>query len=182
MMNVRQRNNVICATAALVGLGGLALLAWGLVDRVEVGSQNDPASRAPVPDQAADGPASDDPAPARFEIAELQRLCARDLRRPLFDPAPKLAEKTATKKAAAKANLSVKLIGTVSEPGHSMAMLLKSDRTFAWCAEGQSIEDRGIELTVTKVDSDRVTVRYGGKVHELELPPKPPMLLGASNR
>lgn len=163
----------------MVALGAAALLAWGLGVPVWVA----PAVAGVTPNAGAtneaSGGADDDQAPAQapaLDLAELKRLCATDLRRPLFDPTP--VKPKATAAAPALSALRVRLIGTANEPGHAMAMLEKSDRTIAWCAEGQSITDGGGVLTLAKVENEKVKVLYGGKEYELVMPKRPPLLGG----
>jgi hypothetical protein len=105
------------------------------------------------------------------DLAELQQLCEKDLRGPLFDP-----PQTRQARPAKRPSMTMSVVGIVSEPGHSMAMLQKSDGTVVLCAEGETVEDAGGPVTVTKVEQQKVTVRYGGEVLDVDVqrPASPP--------
>ena len=177
-MNVRQRKRWIVASAALVCLAALSLLGWGLFTPVSIA----PAESAPPPNanqqnttksNAVEPSLNQSPS---LDLAELNRLSSMDLRLPLYDPENPKAKQTANPAAAPTFNaLSIRLIGTAREPGHAMAMLQKSDKTIAWCAEGQTIKDRGGELILARVESGKVQVVYRGKEYTLAMPPRPPL-------
>ncbi len=164
-MNVRQRKRAIGLAAAAVGLAAVAVLAAGVAVPLETGPDE-----PDVPSSEGAGGAARDPAAeqakaerARAKLAELQRVSGLDVRRPLQD-APVAG-------GASKVPMTVRLIGTVDEPGHSMAMFQKKDGTIALCAEGQSVDDAGGAVTVKRIDQQTVTVEYADETIELVLAP-----------
>jgi hypothetical protein len=174
-MTVHQHKKVIGLAAALVAVGGLAVLAAGL--SLPLGVETNPPAMHIAGAGAAAAPAGA-PTPNGAEgstpaLAELQRLCAMDLRRPLHDSARPLSRGRSGPKVAPKPTMSVRLIGTVNEPGHSMAMFQKRDGSIALCAEGQSVDDAAAKVTVIRIEHQKVTVRHNGRSRELLVAPRP---------
>jgi hypothetical protein len=168
-MTVRGTRRLIGLAAALAGAAAVAILAAGLGLPVEV-AVPEPAPGAGVAAAGApDGGKADAARAARGRppLAEFERLAALDLRRPLYDPPaePRVAA------AHPATPLTVRLIGTVNEPGHSMAMLRKADGSVAVCALGEGVDAAGGRVTVTGIGHRKATVRYGGRSHELVAPP-----------
>ena len=172
-MNVRDRKRILGWAAATIALGGIVVLAAGLMTPVQVAvegadtrpivSRGTPAS-APSERPKASGVAG-------LALEELQLLCTTDLRKPLFDAPPVPGAQGPAKSAAAA--LSVRLLGTVDEPGHSMAILQTSNGSIEVCGEGQKTDDAGGGVTVLRIDHQKVTVMQGGQSHELVVPPLP---------
>jgi len=168
-MNVRQRKRLFILSAAVLALGGVAVLyvGWATPVRVEPPEHGGATTRTPTSSNEA---TVDDVADAsRLSLDELQQLCATDLRPPLFDPPPPTDTRTVA--APRPAPMTVRLIGTVFEPGHSMAMFQKRDGGIELCAEGERVDDAGGEVVVTRIDRQVVTVVYAGRTRQLEVPP-----------
>ena len=70
------------------------------------------------------------------QLAELQQLCSLDLRKPLFE-GPK-ALQAASAPPLPQSTMTVRLVGMVDEPGHSMAMFQKSDGAIVLCARARA--------------------------------------------
>lgn len=161
--------------AAVVAICAVGILAVGFITPVRVGAATMtnvsavPTSGGP----SARNPSQDGTDDALVSLSELQQVCAIELRRPLYDP-PTPEQPAASPEAptATTRPLPVRLVGTVIEAGHSMAMLQKSDGSIVLGAVDQSIEDAGSQITVISVQHDRVTVQYAGTEHELILPPR----------
>ena len=178
-MNTRQRKRSIWLAAALLALGSAALIAWGLAAPVRL----TPPKRANLPSiepvaanqpDTPPNPANNPPSSNRPALAELTRLTAIDLRKPLYPPE---TEKNKTKDdntqpAPPPQNpLTLRLVGTIIEPGHSMAMLQNTrDQSIQLCPEGETIEHGNGKVTVTRVDPHKATVQYAGRSHVLETP------------
>lgn len=98
-------------------------------------------------------------------LAELQHAAQLDLRRPLYDvpSAPPPA-------SPAPAPLSVRLLGTLVEPGHSRAILVGSDGRSVLKAVGENIND----AQLLEIGPDSVTLGYRGTSVVL-ITPKAPM-------
>ena len=172
-MNVRDRKRILGWAAAATALGGVVVLAAGLATPMPLavggGSARPIASTQPP----ASGPSERPKAPgvAGLTLEELLSLCATDLRKPLFDaPAGPTAQGPAKPAAAA---LGVRLLGTVDEPGHSMAILQAANGAIEVCGEGQKTDDANGGVTVIRIDHQKVTVMMGGQSHELVVPPLP---------
>ena len=169
------------ATVLAVCAGGVLIAGLCAPVGVEVASSK-PSQRgggAAAASRPAAGDANDTLASGSGAIAasgpeflvQLQQLCGMGLRRPLFDPPPEPALQGRNTRPGA--GLSVRLIGTADEPGHSMAVFQKADGAIEVCGEGQSFELPGGVLTVVTIEPDKVAVQYAGRRHELVIPPKP---------
>lgn len=163
-MNLRQQKRAIWLAAGALGLVALAVLAAGVAVPLELAPDEPDIPPAPENNPAADRGAEQARAErARGELAALQRVASLDLRRPLHD-APAAG-------GPSKVPMTVRLIGTVKETGHSMAMFQKKDGTIELCAEGESIDDTGGAVTVKRIDQETVTVEYADETVELVLAP-----------
>jgi hypothetical protein len=172
-MNVRQRKRTIYAAAGLLGLAGVAVLAWGLGGEVRVEADRDmPAS--PVRPRSTPGE-TDGPHAARSHIAlaELNRVAAMDLRPSLFDPPT--SDRSATDDTRAPKAMRVILIGTAVEPGRSMALFRMPGGEVELAGEGQSIDDPGGAVVVDRIEHRKVTVTYRGAEQTLIIEPPPVM-------
>jgi hypothetical protein len=161
--------------ATCLGAAGAAVLAVGFAMPVELPVTASPAPRGSAtslskPVQAQTGRTAFAPQSA---LDELQRLSAVDLRAPLFDPPPALPAPAAEVPVAHRSTMTLRLVGTIVEPGHSMAMFQKPDGSIALCAQGQSIDEAAATVTVTHVSHHRVTVQFAGQSIELDLPEAP---------
>lgn len=161
-MTVRQTNHLIVAAAGLVAVACIVVLTAGLGMEVRVQSadliEGDTVATL-QPKAPTQGPA----ARPEHDLAELRRICQRDLRRPLFDPpaTPVPAE--------FQVPLSLSLIGIVNEPGHSMALIQKGDSSVVLCAVGETVESPAGVVTIVAVEPQSVTVRHGQSLQKLEL-------------
>jgi hypothetical protein len=179
-MNVRQRKRMLYLAAGLCGAGVAAVVTWGLITPVEVTAarpsfQLSSAGQSTQPSDRASARHT----PARPSLEQLQRLASMKLRQPLYDPEPTQAQKQAKQTQPSHshqpdAQLTLRLVGTVQEPGHSMAMFQTQDGTIELCAQGHSVENGGDQavVKVTRVEHRKVVVQYNGQSHELSLPEK----------
>ncbi|MFO8014766.1 MAG: hypothetical protein R6X20_15840 [Phycisphaerae bacterium] len=176
-MTVRQRKMLIWLLAGALAAPAVAVVVLGLAVPVRVETAQAPATEGAQDEKPSAKSATADAGdrPQRAALAELLRLCRANLRRPLYD-ADEPAEDAKTGKTAARraarSPLTLRLIGTVNEPGHSMAMFQKKDGSIALCAQGESVDDAGGAVTVTQVEFEKVTVEYGNRSHELIIPPR----------
>lgn len=165
-MTTRQRIKTIwIVSAAVNGIAVLALAAGLLTDVSVDATESVPYVR---PGQAARTTTDTNSDKGLPELAQLQRAASFDLRRPLIDPAkPQTAART-----PARRTMSASLIGTVHEPGHSMAMFQTSDG-IKFASEGETIPDRSGPVTVTTIGTKAVTVRFANQTRSLPLPLPP---------
>jgi hypothetical protein len=168
-MNARNTRRLILLAAATVTLGAVIVLAVGL--RLPV-IEADSVLAAGKDDQDATSTTTSAPSDESLEesqqadVAQLQQLCGLDLRRPLYDP-PQVAM---SQPAAGGGPMTARLIATADEPDHSIAVFQKSDGSVEMCGQGQSFEDAGGTVTVTRIESQKVIVQYAGGVQELVVP------------
>ena len=99
-------------------------------------------------------------------LASFENLWDRDLRRPLFDPAP---APPAPPAAVAPPSLSVRLVGTVTEPGHSQALLMTPEGKLEIKAIGE--QSGGAEIVA--IDEAGITVRFAGQTLSIKNTGKP---------
>jgi hypothetical protein len=174
-MNVRQRKRAIWLTAGALALAGAGAVAASVAlplkhpppRPLDLQAAGAPARQAEAPHSAA----GDDVA-STIDLRELRRLCAMDLRRPLFDPPPPAAAESEPQPEP-RIPMSVRLVGTIIEPGRSIAMLQKHDGSITLCAEGRTVDDRGGPVKVIAVKENEVTVEYAGRSHTLQMPAEP---------
>lgn len=138
-------------TAGTAGLLALAILR-------PVGP---PRLAAPGP---ATAPTDADVTGGLPSLAEFSEVWSMDLRRPLYDPPPTTRQTTPP---AAEA-LSVKLAGTVVEPGHSRAIFI----TAGGLTELKAIGDTTGNAEILAIDETSATLLYRGKRVTLETPIK----------
>lgn len=177
-MNVRQRKRVLWSAAAALCLAGAAVIAWGVATTATV-TPREQAIDAPAvagrdqPTDSPNAPAGPANARERPSLEALNRLASLKLRQPLFEQASTDQRQTATEEEnddEPRRSLSLRLVGTIQEPGHSMALFRKSNGTFELCPQGQSIEDGSGQVTVTRVGRRTVTVQFAGRSRELTMP------------
>jgi hypothetical protein len=171
-MTVRQRKKALAFSAAILGVLALLVLVVGLSLPARIAAREaEPGIDVPGADDAANDAQAEAAAAeaSRQALAELQRLCRADLRRPLYDPPSAAGPSPGGPTTQA---LTLSLIGTVIEPGHSMAMFRKPAGGTVFCAVGESVDDAGGPVKVLGVDEDKVTVEFAGRTRELALPPK----------
>jgi len=174
-MNVRQRKRVLWLASIALAVGAGAALAWGFAVPVRV-----TPSEADVPGLAHprdDSPDKNDHDPqrnpSRPPLEELKKLASMDLRQPLYDaPEPRKQQPEPDKPQPKQtpSRLSLRLVGTIQERGHSMAMFQAGDGSIKLCGEGQSVENSGDVVKVTRVDFRTVTIEIDGESRELALP------------
>lgn len=168
-MNGRQRNRMIRAAAMAIVLGGGAVLAWVIATPVRVETnESSPAERGGSVEPAIAAAAAQTVAPRRLTLEELREVCGLDLRRPLSEVPPATGDAAVAPPPVA---ITVRLVGTAQEHGHSVAMFQKQDGTLEVCAQGQSIEDGGVSIRVMLVEAARVMVNVAGVMCELSMPP-----------
>ena len=134
------------AAFAATCLGSVAALVLVRLD------EPDAARLAPAPAAGrAAAPAARKAPPVPYEL-----VASRNLLQPLYDSvAPNQPPPKPT----------VKLVGTVVEPGFTYALLKTKDGQVKWAPVGETVE--GAE--VTEVKGDSVTVRFAGEMHTLKV-------------
>ncbi len=176
-MNERRRKMVIVTAAGVLLAVALVVLALGLMLPITAPVSHDASSvAASDAAPAAATPTAPDARRRAIPLDQLVAICSRDWQQPLFDSPEQIAAQQAAQRQQAMAQappLSAQLVGTIVEPGRSMAVFALADGSFGICGEGESIDQSGVPLTVTRVARLKVTVHYNGVEHELELPEPP---------
>ena len=174
-MTVRRRKGALWALALLFGAGALAAIAWGVTVPVSVSAPT--PSFAPRGDDTRESSggsnANTRDRQKRPPLTQLRRLASTTLREPLQEETSLNEQLTRTdnnRSQKQKKPLSFRLVGTVQEAGHSMAMFQKGDGTIEICPKGQSIDNGGHRIKVTRVGRREVTIDYRGQARTLTLP------------
>lgn len=170
-MNLHQQKRVIGLAAAFVGLGGGAVLMVGLSLPVQSKTYE---PETPVRPAGTAAPAETagvrETGTSLPPLAELQRLGAMDLRKPLYGSSS-VGEVGPTSPPASP--MAVRLVGTINERGHSMGIFQKQDGSIEVCAQGRSFDDAGAVIRIVKVEDQKVTVQHAGGSCELVIAPTP---------
>jgi len=115
--------------------------------------QNQPSIEANTQSNAQAGPA----------LNQLQSLASLPLRRPLRDP-----DKP---QAAQKMPLRARLVGTVNEPGRSLAIFKLASGEHRFVPVDAQFDDPAGKVTVKQIDEQKVTVEYAGETQQLTVSP-----------
>jgi len=166
-MNPRQKKRWLVAGAAGLGAIAVAIMVAGLSLPVRVDAKASDVGAKVVSTTSRDVKPREDQT-KRLTLAQLQRLGAMPLRRPLYDAKQPVATNVSQQPVAKP--MTLRLVGTINEPGHSMAMFQKSDGSIELCALNQSIDDAGGAVTVTHIEPNKVIVEYNGQSRDLEIP------------
>jgi hypothetical protein len=161
----------LAAAALLLVAGAVVVVGMATPVSVEVGPPpgiQTVAAGPPGPAEEA-APRRSFPAPEAEVLAAVAR---KPLRQPLFDQSQPVAP-TQTTTPQPTYTLRVRLIGLAHEPGHSVAMLRKSDGTIELAAEGHQFNDAGSQLTVAAIEPEQVIIDSPGGRHTLQLPLNP---------
>jgi hypothetical protein len=173
-MTLRQTKRSIIIAAAITALAALSAVVAGVAWPYDLGLDDpgaDPAPAAPG-SSSANSPGGSAPA---LDLAQLQALCAIDLRRPLLDdPTAAQADQQPVVAAAPPGSaLSLRLVGTAHEPGQSIALFQKPDGKIELCALGKTLDDPAGPVKVTHIEHRKVTVEFAGGSLELAIGPNP---------
>lgn len=166
-MNPRQKKRLLIVGAAVLGVVAVVIVGVGLSLPVRV-DVDDSGVHVKVVSATSQDTKPQEVQAAGLTLAQLQRLGAMPLRRPLYDAKQPVA--TNVRQQPVAKPMTLRLVGTINEPGHSMAMFQKSDGSIELCALNQSIDDAGGAVTVTHIEPNQVTVKYGGQSRDLEIP------------
>lgn len=164
MMTLKQRKQLVYAASVLMGLLAVGVLAWGVLVPPEVLVAEGDA-RGSAGGVVAEGDGNAEAMARGPAMADLLRVASVDWRRPLFDPP---APPAVTRPRVVQA--PVELVGTLSEAGHSMAVLKTRDGRTEICGVGEVFDANGVRVEVKSVSGQRVEVEAGGRLFVLVLP------------
>lgn len=100
------------------------------------------------------------------EVLDFRSLSDHRLQRPLFDPPPPPPPKV---EVTPPPPLTVKLLGTVIDPGNPQAILIDDNQSVSFRTIGQSVSERHPEAIIEKIAADSVTVRRGEEMTTLAI-------------
>lgn len=167
---------LITLAAALLALASAGVVAWGLTAPTSTTldhTQLQKVPRPPAPNAGGDNGSETDPPRATDRtgrtLSELQRVCAIDLRRPLFDPPAPVNTDTGPAEPT-RVPMTAVLSATVIENGKSMAIFKTRDGKFEVCPIGGGFEEPGGKLVVTGIEGRSVQITWNDKPHTLEVP------------
>lgn len=128
------------ASVAVIGFG-----VWGSYDVLATSAAAE--SKTPV---------SRSLAPSLPTLGEFSKITKLNLRRPLFDAPPPVA---VVREAPPPPPLTIKLTGTIIEPGYNRAMLQTSEGKLKLFGEGDTCE----QARIVKIEESSITVMYHGQ-------------------
>lgn len=169
-MNVRRRKSLVLLAAVLAASALVGVLAFGL--GVPVNVKQPPASdalRTPSITPAATQGVTAEDGPA-VSLQRLRRIASLDLRRPLFAPEKPEPDPAETSAAPRVVPLSLELLGTVDEPGHSYAIVSYPGSEWELRGVGESFDTPAGVVTIVEVTPRRVVVEHQGERRELTMP------------
>lgn len=102
-------------------------------------------------------------------VAQFKPYWDQPLRRPLYDPPPKPAAKQVPIK---KQIPSLQLVGTIVEPGRSVAIVKMGSDKLQLKRVGESLGPKGDDCLVESVDSDSIVVRRGSELLSVSMKTK----------
>jgi hypothetical protein len=169
-MNYRRKTRLLSLGALGLALVTGAILVAGFLLPVEVEAQETQTPGVSETQPAASRRSSSQPSPMAQVYEQLEQLASRPLRRELEEPRKSTPQRPA---GLPRPKLSISLVGTAREPGHSMAVFGKPDGSIQWVRPGETIETPSGNVTLEQVTAAGVTVRFAGETVQLELPATP---------
>ena len=169
-MTVRRRKTLLLLAAAVCVAGVVAVVGFGLGVRAQVTPPppSESLRKTSITRAASQGVAADDE-PA-VSLQRLRGIASLDLRRPLFAPEQPEPSTAASKPTPRVTPLSLDLLGTIDEPGHSYAILSYAGGEWDLRGPGESFDTPAGTVTVVEVTPRRVIVEHRGERRELTMP------------
>lgn len=153
-MSLRRKKLLLRVLALMLLLGGALIAVWGYRGDCSI----------PVTASAISGrpsrPAANDNHDALPELKEFEAHWNKPLRRPLFDPPPVVVPPP---KKEPPPPLNVRLVGTIIEPGKTIAMLTNARNALEFKQVGETVGSGKLLATITAIENSRVVVQYAGE-------------------
>jgi len=162
-MNLRQLRIGLRAGCAMLWLACTLVVCWAFLwDDAERGPDSEPdgTRAASMVSRAAKA--------ALPSLQQFQQVWRKPLRRPLFDPPP-AATAARTSTPPPQAPLRIKLLGTVLEPGQSMAMFAVPPGTITIKRVGEAIGEAPNQAEIMDIQTDRAVLRCQGQTMTVEI-------------
>lgn len=176
-MNERQRKRWLSMTALTLASVSVVVLLAGLIVPVKLSADEAEANSGAltVGGNAANTAMGSAPAAtADLTLAQIMRVASLNLRPPLFESADESpAGPGGPGGPRPRAAMALRLIGTVIEPNHSMAMFTVPSGKILVQGVGDVFEEAGAKYEVKAIEPDKATVQYGGVAHQLQMPKSP---------
>ena len=159
-MDITRQRRYLNLTAAgfLAAAGGVAAWTFSDIDETNATASDGGVNQSAV--ATIEPPSTDLPA---------DRVAAQSLRGPLYDPPPPAPPRpqppprVAPPKVQAAPKLDVTLVGTISEPDQSMAIIADATGNFDIKGVGEPLELTPQGMVVETIDSEQVTLKYQGR-------------------
>jgi hypothetical protein len=156
-MRHRTAKSLLIAAAGLMGCASVVLILWPALVPLPRSMPNQRRTAEKI--EGSTAPLS--PAITRSAFDQLATL---DLRRPLHDPPPPPPPAAVAPKAIPP--LTIRLTGTIFEPGHCRAVVLLPDGKVQLLGVGESAGD----ARILEIDNGKVLVDYFGQSLILTVP------------
>lgn len=162
LARVRRTLQVLCGGLWLAGLG---VVVWATTGG---GQESVTSAEATDPTPANAAVTTLSPLPS---LAQFGQVWRKPLRQPLFDP-PVETKVAATTSVVRSAPIPVKLVGTAVEGKRSVAWLFVAPMTMEVRAVGETLGDPPNQIQVVDIRPDRVSLRHGGGIFDVQLDKK----------
>ena len=170
-MTRRQTRRALLGLGFASLIGAVAVVVLGLLLPIAVPPPDSGGGATPGISSAAPRAAEAISTRGALELDALLLATVRDLRPPLFDPPPVAADTSAQKPATpTPPAISLRVVGTVIEPGRSMVILQLSDNVLRVVAKGDVIADNGAKHEIQAIEDHTVRVQVAGRLHTLPIP------------
>lgn len=157
-MNLYRTKRVLWLASVLLGAGTILAGLLGAFGPLQLGGGlTDARGGTPAADRA------DSAAEAGLPLKHYEVIWQRNLRRPLFDTPP------AAKAAPSKPKLSVRLVGTVLEPGFTYGFFMTADGKTVLRRVGEKVAG----AKVMSIADGEVTVLLAGETRTLKVEKEP---------
>ena len=153
-MTLRRQKLALWLLGIGLVLGGVLVVAWGFRGKCSVVLSQSSTGSA----RAAKAPTTNPQAP--LSLKEFEPHWNKPLRRPIFDPPPVVIPPP---KKEVPPPLNVRLVGTIIEPGETVAMLANARNSLEFKKVGDSWGAGKLLATITAIENSRVTIQYAGE-------------------
>lgn len=175
-MTVRQTNLLIKSMSLLLMAAASGVLWWGWQSPTGKGTEA----------QAKSSQTNETPEAVNTRgvaIADFSSVWDRPLRGPLYDPPPATPKPVAKPKPVVRTppkpktppppKLDIRLVGTILESGHSMAIAADATGKVDVKSSGQVLDLEPVGVRIEEIAADTVTVSYNGQTSTLKLSKSP---------
>jgi type II secretory pathway component PulC len=165
-MTVRGLRANLWIVVSVLALSAAGAIAWTVFAPLGVEVSHDAVALSPS-DSTTHQPSDRQ---NRANETELSRHWSKPLQRPLVDPTAPIQKPTAATPAAAwRLPLSVKLLGTIVEPGQTRAVIQTGTNDFEIRRVGDRLGGAVSGAELISIEDHHVVIRYNGQEAQLPL-------------